>query len=515
MAKTTAEPIRKRPTPPPELVADAAGDGPLPRNLPAPGAIQPGDPPAEPHSDDFVWMASHSVEEWRLMTAYLYRQFPITNKRGDVVYLNVYGQAFDQADVMKDFGSGDYRCDVVRDSSNGNKRERVRRFYFSILNAEHPPKIPISEWVDDPRNEKWAWAKATIVNGITAGKGGGDGNQMDMLRTVLEYLEKNKPNVSKEDQANLASQVIKMMQEQAKQMMELTDPAKQLATLNTLIEAISPKKPAGEDPLLKLLIDDRAATRQEMRELRAEMANRPPQKGPLETLIEAGPLIEQFRQTFAPGGKQGFDWEGVITTSIAEIGKVALPIAQRIMNGPPTPATPHWQQNQPHQLEPPRTAPPPGAAPGSAPPPAANGAPPAGTETPGRIALNEQETQFLESMLPKYNAVIGSSAMFMVDAFTAGNLGYDFRDWFLSRKGMDWWGSLKKDMGVRGMLIAMRYDVGLWNAMADANVADPTARARTFFEEFFTEQGNEKLPESEFSDDDEDDDENKGETTNE
>ncbi len=92
---------------------------------------------------------------------WLYRLEPFTDRRksGDAVYLMQYQHPVDENRVMTDFGSGRYRLMLTMRKPGADRGDEINRFEFEINNPAHPPKIPAGEWVDDPRNVKWAWAK--------------------------------------------------------------------------------------------------------------------------------------------------------------------------------------------------------------------------------------------------------------------------------------------------------------------------------------------------------------------
>ena len=70
------------------------------------------------------------------------------------------------------------------------------------------------------------------------------------------------------------------------------DPNKQFETIKNLLALVAPKEnPAGgqHDMLLKMLIDDRAAQRTELSEMRKLLMERPKEKGLLEVFLKPSP----------------------------------------------------------------------------------------------------------------------------------------------------------------------------------------------------------------------------------
>jgi hypothetical protein len=95
--------------------------------------------------------------------------------------------------------------------------------------------------------------------------------------------------------------------------------------------------------------------------------------------------------------------------------------------------------------------------------------------------------------IAKYGTLIQQCIPFLVDHFRAGMSGYDFRDWFISRHGMNWWASMRNDLKAEGLLAAAKYDPQLWSQL------QPEETAQQFFAEFFTEQGDEDIPDSDIT----------------
>jgi hypothetical protein len=110
------------------------------------------------------------TEDWGTrMILWLYRLEPYTDRRksGDYIYLMQYLQPVDENRVMMDFGSGRYRLMLTSRKPGADRGDELDKYEFEIINQMHPPKIAPGEWIDDPRNIKWAWARpaAVPVNG--------------------------------------------------------------------------------------------------------------------------------------------------------------------------------------------------------------------------------------------------------------------------------------------------------------------------------------------------------------
>ena len=109
---------------------------------------------------------------------YLYRVEPITDRLrgGDKKYVMCYAEPISEDKIMIDQGSGRYKAILTFKKPASETGDEVDSTYFDILNPKFPPKIPPGEWLDDPRNKKWAWAKQyaeqpTIAAPVPSGMG--------------------------------------------------------------------------------------------------------------------------------------------------------------------------------------------------------------------------------------------------------------------------------------------------------------------------------------------------------
>jgi hypothetical protein len=99
---------------------------------------------------------------------YLYRVEPVIDRTrsGDTKYINCYAEPINEDRIMGDYGSGRYKLILNFRKPGAATGDIIDSDYWDIMNMKYPPKIPLGEWTDDPRNKKWAWAKE--ANGIPA-----------------------------------------------------------------------------------------------------------------------------------------------------------------------------------------------------------------------------------------------------------------------------------------------------------------------------------------------------------
>lgn len=158
---------------------DSGTDGAPPVSDPpetAPAAEKPkrGRPKAEvpPKSISF-WdrIAKIDKDDWGTRAKIkVYRLYPIINRLAtqELKFVAIYGTPGEPAlteDQLKvDHGSGKYRLYFNYKAAGEHDDKEMDRVEVSILDQNYPPKIPPGEWMDDPRNKNWSWAKPKDPN---------------------------------------------------------------------------------------------------------------------------------------------------------------------------------------------------------------------------------------------------------------------------------------------------------------------------------------------------------------
>jgi hypothetical protein len=123
---------------------------------------------AEPESTEpKFWKSMAKIEaaDWgSRANIYLYRVEPITDRLrgGDKKYVMCYGEPISEDRLMIDHGSGRYKAILTFKKPASDTGDEIDKIYLDIFNPKFPPKIPPGEWMDDPRNKKWAWAKQYV-----------------------------------------------------------------------------------------------------------------------------------------------------------------------------------------------------------------------------------------------------------------------------------------------------------------------------------------------------------------
>jgi len=130
---------------------------------------------------------------------YLYRVEPVIDRRraGNQTYITKYAEPISEDRILADHGSGRYKLMLNFRKPGAEQGDEVDSLYLDLLNLQFPPKIPPGEWVDDPNNKKWAWAKQSMGKEAPQNDGGSN------LVAALDVLNEIQDSTTKRVMANL------------------------------------------------------------------------------------------------------------------------------------------------------------------------------------------------------------------------------------------------------------------------------------------------------------------------
>jgi hypothetical protein len=438
------------------------------------------------------WVQNFSDDEFNYLMFYVHRCGPKIDRAaaGKPIAIAKLARRFDLDDILKEFGSGHYRFDVVKRNPRpgpGEKtQERIRQEYVDIINPDFPPRVPLGDWINDPENDMWRWAEEplkfqraqsqarikTFEDMPAAGNGTNDA--AGIFNTILEGVKTLRPEQG--DNTGLASQLLGMVLKNQEAMQALNDPAKQLATLKTLLDSLQPKQPEGESLTMMMLgffKEQTAALREEIKEMRSQ-----PRKSMVEELKELGGAMAEIAPALGyskrgapnsnpnPGGN-GTDWGNVAMQALEKIGPYVPAIVQSFTQPRPAP--------QPQQ---------PGAPPQQAAIPAPPAQPNPGAEPVPNVA--PEQVDRIRAFTEKYQGLLSEVMPFVVDYFRSKEGGHELRDWFIDRKGRVAWLQLKEDSGAELLTVMVSNHPGLKMILA------PPEQVLQYFTDFFTDEGDDE-----------------------
>ena len=240
----------------------------------------------------FQKMAAVAKPDWGpRATVYLYRVEPYIDRlrAGDSKYIMKYDEPIDEQRVLADHGSGRYKAVLNFRKAGAEMGDIIDSHYFDLLNMKYPPKVPIGEWTDDPRNKRWAWAKEANTPAPVSSTSATDVTQafhtfMDIQDRVAERMQTaNAPAAPVQDPFDVASQIMKMHSDNP--MLAILQ--EQLRQQNAAMEAAREREFRAQE----------AAREREFKlqeQLRQAMTQAPTSKGLLEQLTELAAATEKL-----------------------------------------------------------------------------------------------------------------------------------------------------------------------------------------------------------------------------
>jgi len=226
----------------------------------------------------------------------IYRLAPLINRNvtSEHRFITECLEPIDEQGLKRECGSGRYRLYLnYKNSAGGGERETARG-EVDILDPAFPPKIPAGEWMDDPRNRQWAWAKPKEPAEAQAPAAAVD--------TILEGMR-------------LGNEIRKEAREELQSVAPPTPPPAAAATVDPWAAAERILNMRSENPMVTILMQrmeaqDRAAEEARkreadlQRELRDMMRQQPANAAPksfIEQMTEFGTAMETISKT--PLGK--------------------------------------------------------------------------------------------------------------------------------------------------------------------------------------------------------------------
>jgi hypothetical protein len=374
--------------------------------------------------DFFEWLSQWTADDWQYMLAYLYRTAPTIDRRasGRPTSLKKYGSYFDLDQIMHEEGSGGYRIDLTRRDKQSGRYTRIAQVYFGIMNMDYPPRVPAGDWINEPENEVYKWAKPKLEEAQAMGYGNQHTDPNKVFDTVLSGIERLR-GAQPQGEGNSAT-------------------AATITGLSNLVTALVNRPAPAADESMKtmvtFLMSKLEEGNKEMRELRMLLIQNSKQPGLLEQLTQIMPAVTQFKDLLGLKGGGRAAQTGLADVAVQVVDKLgdAVPMLYEMWrtsqgaqanggtgtaNGFRLPAA------QPKKDQPAAAAADPTAA----------GAPATEQAKPEEPTMPPEKEAHYKAILAKWGALIQSVAPFLVDHFRANLTGYEFRDWFISRQGVN------------------------------------------------------------------------------
>jgi hypothetical protein len=330
-----------------------------------------------------------SEVDWENHLLYVYMWSPIVDlTRGGVEKKNrrVYTRHKSEEDIKRDLGSGTYELRLNRIDPLTRRERTDRRIVIGILDYDFPPSIPPGQWLDDPRNADWLWAKPMLEKKY--GKPEHERAPANGQPTFLEMMDfmdrrETRHRQAREGEPKEAS-IDKVIDAVSKaQQVALTSMApKHEFNIVDVIKLIKDsEKPTGIDPVLSQVLtglrEDLKAAREEAkaeREANRKLLDRiidgkKEDSNPLSQLDTYTNIFTRMTELAGRGGPR--DWKDVIADTVGDVLPKAVELGQFYVT----------QKQITDRMRPPQRPPAPGA-PAAASPPPATAMPPAAVPSP-------------------------------------------------------------------------------------------------------------------------------------
>lgn len=168
---------------------------------------------------------------------YLYRAEPIIDRSrsGDFHYVDKYSETINEDRILTDHGSGKYRLMLNFQKPGASVSSTVDTSVLTLLNVKFPPKIAPGDWVDDPKNNKWAWAKESFPKPPSAN---GAGQVLETLKVFSDIQKGLKEDEKPREPAPVLPNPVSQVRETIQALKELAPQPAPPATENQTLQSI-------------------------------------------------------------------------------------------------------------------------------------------------------------------------------------------------------------------------------------------------------------------------------------
>lgn len=138
----------------------------------------------------------------------LYRLAPLINRLAgsEHKFVAIYYEPITEEKLKVDHGSGRYRLYLNYKNAGIKEEKELDMVELDILDPAYPPKIPPGEWLDDPRNKQWAWARPAGA-GQQPGQPTGAEGTLAAFNTFLNIQDRVQERMTPAEDAKTATPV--------------------------------------------------------------------------------------------------------------------------------------------------------------------------------------------------------------------------------------------------------------------------------------------------------------------
>lgn len=312
-------------------------------------------PPKKPDRPKILTFMQRIAEipkdDWgKRATIKIYRIEPVINRlaTSDNKYIGIYSEPVNEERVKLDYGSGKYRLYLNYKLPSESEGKELDSVEFDIMDMAHPPKIPLGEWVDAPKNKDWAWAKPmltsqqTPVGLVAAPTASAAPDFADTIRALNEV--QNSAVERAMASAPTAPSLLDTIRA-VKDLMPTPAPSTENAVLTTVVTLFTTQLNASQAQTAQLF--------KELSEMRMAQASKPASTG-LETFRtifgEVKTLLPEIKELFPVADSvraRGPWWVGIAEQAIASAAPAIPFFLQKMATAAPQPGVPGMAPSPP------------------------------------------------------------------------------------------------------------------------------------------------------------------------
>lgn len=242
----------------------------------------------------FLRLKSYTEADWENeLTLYIYRMAPVTDRRASgepLVSIAKLSEPIDEDYILKNRewgGSGKYKLMLTRTPPGAKQGKCMDSMVTRILNQAYPPVVPPGEWVEDPRNKQWAWARKKedpqpTVQAVQQDRGLTVDDAFKIIGQAREWVQ------SAKDQSLSGSNIVELI----KQTQTANDPQKIIDAARAMLEIMKPGPPPDRDAETERFL--------KMMALMKETFQPPPAPPPPDPMEQLKAMAETFRTLIPP-----------------------------------------------------------------------------------------------------------------------------------------------------------------------------------------------------------------------
>jgi hypothetical protein len=249
----------------------------------------------------FEQLQQFSADDWRGLSCYVYRLWPVIDRKEGQHYLSKVSEPFDEDFLLATFGTGKYYMRL-----NDRKGKTLASHTSSVYSDRFPPKVHPEEVVaGDPQNERYfqAWGAKRKTD-----EPSGDDTNSAAVALAKEAMK------SASQRPTLEPQLVDMWEKTTRERDEL---ARKLAETNTR---------TGTAPDGFTMLREAVGL---LKDLRADKPAEPPQRGLIEQAKDMSELLSLVRGMM-PEAQPATTSDSIIPSIVSALGPIVAPTLQMI-----------------------------------------------------------------------------------------------------------------------------------------------------------------------------------------